>query len=387
MTRATSPHVLYDPKQISDLIASIYDSTTDTSGWEVFAEKLGHALDLRAVNFLLSSREPGGRLGFVPVGWGVGKAELERYNAEFAHKDAYLRAYNELASGEIFINSDIIPDDEFVRGPLYKDVHLPLGLRYGFGGMIRNDGFFSSLLFCHRGPEQQPPSDEDVGVLGLLMPHLQRARALAVQFGNLNEGMRLAVDLCDRFRVGVLFLDRRGKVMHANERAHAIFAEDDGLALADKSLRTPESASSKALQSVIEAAAAITAGHPNDQPINIRLPRPSGRRPLDVSALPIGRRSRWWAEVRASVCLTVNDGETSLEGTATRLGELYELSVVEAELAVAIACGFTVRDWAEHRRVSIETVRWQLKQVFAKTGTSRQPELMRMVLQGPGMLR
>jgi DNA-binding CsgD family transcriptional regulator len=387
MTRVTSSHVLYDTDQVSNLIGSIYAAASDTRGWDVFAEHLGEALDLRAVNFMLSSTEPDGQVGFIPVAWGFDEGGLEQYSNHYVHLDPQLPRAVDLPTGAVSRNHQLFSDDDFVRSEFYNDYYSKVGLRHVFVGMIRNEGQRSSLIACHRGTDQPAPTDEDLRLLDLLMGHLQRARALAVEFGTLKEAQRISNDTLDRMRVGAIFLDRHGAVMHANQRAQQIMRENDGLSVVDQRLQAARTSSSKALSGVIEVAAAATQGVTLDGPVSIRLPRPSGRRPLDVTAMPIGEKSRWWAVVRASVCLMVNDGESTLEGAAKRLSQLYQLSPVEADLAVAISSGHTVRDWAEQRGVSVETVRWQLKQVFAKTGTSRQPELMRMVLQGPGLLR
>ena len=51
-----------------------------------------------------------------------------------------------------------------------------------------------------------------------------------------------------------------------------------------------------------------------------------------------------------------------------------------------LAAGQTVAEIAAARRVRPDTVRIQLKQVFAKTGTARQSELVALVLRTLGPL-
>jgi DNA-binding CsgD family transcriptional regulator len=49
----------------------------------------------------------------------------------------------------------------------------------------------------------------------------------------------------------------------------------------------------------------------------------------------------------------------------------------EARLAAALAGGASLKDFAEEAAISMNTAGWTLKQVFAKTDTSRQAELVR----------
>ena len=64
---------------------------------------------------------------------------------------------------------------------------------------------------------------------------------------------------------------------------------------------------------------------------------------------------------------------------------LFDFSPAEARVAQAISSGLQIAQIARNHGVSSETVRSQLKSVFAKTGTSRQVELVRL-LTGKALL-
>ena len=76
------------------------------------------------------------------------------------------------------------------------------------------------------------------------------------------------------------------------------------------------------------------------------------------------------------------DPEGSHVGTTTVLETLYGLTRAEAELVRLVAEGHSLDEVASERGVTMNTVRSQLKQVFAKTDTNRQGQLMRLVLTG-----
>ena len=66
---------------------------------------------------------------------------------------------------------------------------------------------------------------------------------------------------------------------------------------------------------------------------------------------------------------------------------LFGLTESESRLASAIASGDSIDGAAESMGVTVSTARTYLKQVFAKTGTSRQGDLVRMVLTSPALVR
>jgi len=78
-----------------------------------------------------------------------------------------------------------------------------------------------------------------------------------------------------------------------------------------------------------------------------------------------------------------------LEGTVDRLlvGEinthtLAKLSLTPAEtrLAIALFKGQSVEAYAKEAGASINTARWHVKRIYAKTGVKRQTELIQMLL-------
>jgi len=68
------------------------------------------------------------------------------------------------------------------------------------------------------------------------------------------------------------------------------------------------------------------------------------------------------------------------EGFETTVQEAFGLTAAEVEIVRGIALGQPVKDIAEARGRSAETVRTQLRSILAKTETHSQPELVRVVL-------
>ncbi len=66
---------------------------------------------------------------------------------------------------------------------------------------------------------------------------------------------------------------------------------------------------------------------------------------------------------------------------------LYHLTAAEARLTVDLLAGHGLAWAAGRNSICLNTARTQLKQVFEKTGTHRQAELVGLVLRSPAMLR
>lgn len=58
---------------------------------------------------------------------------------------------------------------------------------------------------------------------------------------------------------------------------------------------------------------------------------------------------------------------------------LYGLTPAEARLALGLLQRDTPADYAERHQLSLATVKTHLRNLFAKTGTRRQADLMRLL--------
>jgi len=61
------------------------------------------------------------------------------------------------------------------------------------------------------------------------------------------------------------------------------------------------------------------------------------------------------------------------------IAHLFGLSPTESRLTAAMCRGLTVNEYAASQGVSVGTARYQLKQIFAKTQTTRQADLVMRV--------
>jgi len=367
----------------TELISHIYDAAAAPDLWRRFLERLAEALELRAVNFALANAEASGQVAALPSVWGLDDDAIQAYEQRYALIDPHRLPALQQVSGAVGPAEMLVPDDEYVRSEFFNDFYSPLGMRHGFASLIHNKDGVASVLCCHRGKDHMPPGPEELAFLELLTPHLQRARSLSVQLGTLRSQQRIISGVLDGLPVGLVFVDGKGRFLRANSRGERILHDSDGLTVSRGQLTASDARETRALQKVVATACDPDGRLDPAASMSMRISRPSGRRDLDVMACPIDPASELWTQGLAAAFLVVSDGSVALEGATVRLRELYGLSDAESKLAAALAGGITVKEWATERGVSVETVRWQLKQIFSKTGTSRQPELIRLVLLGP----
>ena len=118
----------------------------------------------------------------------------------------------------------------------------------------------------------------------------------------------------------------------------------------------------------------------------VAVPRPGG---LPVSVVVLPYRTPAHAETvieqgSRAIVLLYDPGRPHKDPPEI-LRELYRLSDAEARVCWRLASGEALEEIAAAEGSSRETVRSQLKRIFAKTGTNRQSELVRLILIGPAL--
>lgn len=185
----------------------------------------------------------------------------------------------------------------------------------------------------------------------------------------------------DRLPMGVLVVDVDSRVIFINGVAKKIISgggltvDEDGFCRA----KTPtESAELNGLLS-----AALYPGRADnlDEASALTLSRASEQAPLSLMVSAIGNDRTFHGAV---IFLVDPDNPVAISNQA--LVKLYGLTPTEARLVNGLVSGGRLEDLAQQWRVSLHTLRAQLKQIFAKTETRRQSDLIKRVLTGPAVL-
>jgi DNA-binding CsgD family transcriptional regulator len=114
----------------------------------------------------------------------------------------------------------------------------------------------------------------------------------------------------------------------------------------------------------------------------LTLERGPERAPLRIFAAPLhARDSATGATERRALMLVISDPEFEATSRKERLRMLFGLTPAEAAFAMEIVKGDGRRAAAQRRGIACSTARTHLSSIFEKTGTRRQAELVRLLLQ------
>lgn len=178
--------------------------------------------------------------------------------------------------------------------------------------------------------------------------------------------------------MGVVLLDREADILFANDVATALIDSGNGLRRRRQSIGAVDLSDAVKLQIAIDHVITAEPDRVLARTPVVPLKRGAGKRPLILSVLapttpPAGPRD-------VAAILYICDPEQDLMPLMHAACRFYRLSPVETRLASTLASGATLSEAAETLHIKEQTARSYLKQVFIKTGTRRQGELIRVML-------
>lgn len=365
-----------EPEPLLDLVGLIYDAVADASRWPVFLEAFVRAV--HASKATLALRDTAGDQ-FALVCWhGWTKQDLQLYLDRYAAIDPWRVGTSRWPEGKAGTDRDLCPREEIEASATYREFYAPQGAVHGVGGTILVTGTGQSVIIATRGPEAGPFGEAEKDTLRPLLPHLKRAALLHGKFGAMRRQVATFTGHLDRYPHGYLLTDAERRILYANAAAREIARSGDGLAITDGCVVVSAQRQDADFRQAVRQAA--TAG--GNRLLRLVVTRPSRKKPYRLILMPVEHSGAIPLGVSVpAVSLLVIDTEAQPEPDLEVLAELFSLTPAEARVAGKLALGRDVGEIAAQSRTSVETVRTHIKRTLSKTDTSRQGELISLVLR------
>lgn len=373
-------------RELLEIVESIYDAAVEPRLWRVFLERVSAALGGPAVAMTLAL--PRLERPAYHFALHLGAEPIPLILTHLGHGLPWGDPLDARWRGRFGHGAECFPDEAVASTPFYREWMAPQGLApQGPIGHIVHvaDGIPTSGLCIFRRVGGPPLGEAQRAGLDALVPHLAEAYAIHQSFGGAVRERIAVAEVLDRLPQGVALVDDRGAVLVSNRMADRMLESGELIRLQSGFLRAASPEADRELQEVLRRVSAGFARALSEPGAVVPLPRsrgPGGS--AAVAQLLEPSPGHGLRTAVASVILT--DPELVPRSTAAVLGALYGLTPAEAELLQLLVAGGTLEEAARGRGVALGTARKQLAQVFAKTGTHRQGELLELVLRGVGSL-
>jgi DNA-binding CsgD family transcriptional regulator len=360
---------------VSKLLDGLYAAAANPDLWNPFLQRLAQLT--RAESAGLVWHDAG--VHTISHSWEI-DPEMARLHQEHYHSvDVWGLRGASLPSGSVRSSQSLCPLAELKTTEVYNDFMARFGIEHGLFAVVeqisRPRGGAVSLFRGSASPEFETDAEE---MLRLLAGHLKQAFRQYREFSDLkawSAGLETALNLLPS---GVILLGAKGQVVSMNRAAFAVVSERDGLLTTRSGLRAERPAEFSLLQKAIREAVSTSNGHGLAAGGTVLVSRRE-RTPLQIVVSPI-RDPRITSQMVAAIVF-VTDPLRRQRPARDALRAMFGLTPAECRVALLVGDGHAPRQIADMVGVSVNTVRSQMKSVFAKTGVKRQGELIRLLMR------
>jgi DNA-binding CsgD family transcriptional regulator len=363
----------------SDFLQALYDTALYSGDWRpaltLSAELLASAeISLSAVD------------GPAFVTWETTKRllsdeALDRYARHYGALDPKMRLITHGGGGFVF-NDSAYFDDAFVsRDPFYQEFTRWVGTRHTLDMALGPEPGRSVFLAANRTAAQGPFQPETEQTFAGIAGHIGRVHSLRGRLDDAQAKARYAEAALDGLAYGLIVLDAQGRAVLVNDRARRLIEGGGALELRQSRLAARAPGVDRDLQAMLErarqgashAASSIRVPGVNETALIVWVVRLPASSPLAAKSAP-------------GVLVMIGDSAARGRVRQGDLMKIYALTPAEADLALALGGGLTLRDAAAERGVAYVTARSQLYAILEKTGVHRQADLTRLIAGLPGAI-
>jgi len=269
----------------------------------------------------------------------------------------------------------------------YNDFLKPNGIEHMLCAVLFQERDLHGFLNLTRPKGMRAFSSREADLLQSLIPALQATLLVNRTLIRHELEQELTTTLLDRFQRGVVLLDAAGKVVSANRYAQTILKGGDGLRLEKNHIRAVVPEEDRRLKGLLGAA--VSGADGKRLPLEDRLmlvARTYSETPLSLLVTPLCRDFPFPHETRARAAAFISDPDRHTASAKDVLRQLYGFTTAEARLASCLLGGLSLEESAARIGITRNTVRTQIKRLFVKTSTSRQGDLVRVLLESPATL-
>lgn len=389
-----------DTAHLSELTHLIYNAALHPEQWNNAVAAI--AASFNCTQGLLLTPYLGPQHGGVYFPLRIDEAYVQLYATHYIDKNVWNQGMEKRGlwlDGNVCTGDEILPRDEFLASPFYREFLKPQGTAQTCMGIVfaGSADFPATLLNIFRDLHEPEFNEQDKAWMRLLITHVSRSMGLMLRLETARVQNAALLASFDRLNCGVALLNQEMQVLHLNQAAQGVVQRGDGLSLNAQrrlegctantgnpllsvsswleSVRSmPLSEQPHFLQGAVVARANNHGG--NDLDHNRR-----GNKRYDLQCVHLPKTDAWLAQQQdARYVVFITDPKVVNLPDNERLSALYGLTVTQAKATREFARGASYKEVARRLKISEDTVRSHIKEIYRKTRVNRQADLMHLIL-------
>ena|GEM_PF-373636 len=300
--------------------------------------------------------------------------EFERH---YMPQDIRVPAMWATLEGGVWWDQEHFSDSTIRRAPIYAEFLASMGMQHTVCIPLRDGAASRDFVGFMRHLDQKPFDRDEQALVGLLVPHMVRANKLRYRASQLAVQAGLGAAALDALPQALAVVDAGLRVRYANAAAEHVFAGRARFTSCQGVLHASDPESQRLLEHRVAEACRvgdfaragivrIAASEHLGGECSVHILPLRASHPLATALHAVPHALLVWSSTLAV---------KTVEHICTALG----LTETEARLALMLAQGRTVKDFAQAQGCSWHTARTHAKNLLTKTGCHRQAEIVQLL--------
>ncbi|MBX9711062.1 MAG: LuxR family transcriptional regulator [Xanthobacteraceae bacterium] len=355
--------------KLSNLIEEVYDAALEPALWNDVVSRISDFVDAQACGLI--SKDSASKSGATHYYCGVDPHYIQLYSDTYSRFDP-LKTLPPL--GQVVGIPDLVAYDEYRRGPFYQEWLRPQGCVDVANALLEKSGSSAVLLTFLPGKDRMLDSKMRRRI-ALVAPHAHRALLINKAIDFKETAAATFADVLNTLSAGIFLIDAHCQIVHTNAAGQDMLCADDVLRSVGGRLVVRDVQISQALKQVCVFIDVTKCPRSAAFPL-IAL---DGERYI-AHLLPLASATRGTTGTayKAVAALFVRKAALDSQSCGDLIARTFELTPAETRVLLSIVEVGGVPGTAEALGIAETTVKTHLHRVFAKTGASRQADLVKL---------
>ena len=360
----------------ASLVRAIHAASLQKGIWPEVLEQLRRRFDARVVTLGHHAFSAGSKLDMVEASdsgdFGAEMALCSAPNPWYLSSDDYV-------GGRVMCGNELIEDQALRRTDFYRRFLQPRGLLHLLCGVVEQRALGAHCVSVYRAESQPAFDDASRTELRELLDHISLSLQNQWRWQAADDLAQALLTVADHDARPTMLVTADAQLVHCNRAANSLLEQGMGLLKNGSCLAAHHLADRRVLQQAIarlaepegedavsESMVLTLASAPDQAPLVVVL-----RRAGDVFTSACGTR-------RPLVAISVRGGKVAHDAARCAFAHQYELTMAQAKVSSLVFAGQSLGSIARTLSLSENTVRSHLKQIFFKTETHGQMELVHL---------
>jgi DNA-binding CsgD family transcriptional regulator len=356
-----------EPEKISSLIEDIYDAALDPARWNDVVVGINDFVGGRACGIF--SKDSTSKSGVTHYYCGADPYYIQLYADTHSQFDPLATMPR---FGQVVSIPDLVSFDEYRRGRFYQEWLQPQGCIDAANVVLEKSKSNCPVLLTVLSGKRMVDAEMRRRI-AMIVPHAHRSLMInqAIEFKQAEAAT--FSDTLDGLNAGIFLVDARRRIVHANVAGQEMLSADDFLRSIGGQLVARDAQANQGLREILACEAAIAGNSA------LTVTAHDGERYV-VHVLPLTSLARNGTApaFKAVATVFVRKVELDSKSCGALVARAFGLTPAELRVLLAIVEVGGVPETAEALGIAETTAKTHLHRVFAKTGVSRQADLVKL---------